>query len=129
MPADTATLGSILSYVFYWLLVIASLVYLKWSEGRTSFFGIRSKAGKRRLAKRRESKRDEETVGTESGELKADSGVASVGEKEEAAVVKEDGEIVELPGRPVLTRDDTSVETTSSVSDKEEDKITEAPRR
>ncbi|BGO97044.1 high-affinity iron permease [Rhodotorula toruloides] len=127
---NTATLGSVLSYVFYWLLVTFSLIYLKWSEGRTSFFGIYSKAGKRRLAKRREGKRDEETVGTESGETKADSGLASIGEKD-AVRKEEEGEIVELPGRPVLARGDTSLGSTSSVSSKVEgeEEITEAPRR
>ncbi|BGP14690.1 hypothetical protein JCM10213_006230 [Rhodosporidiobolus nylandii] len=50
---NTATLGSILSYTFYWLLVIVSLVYMKWSEGRTGgIFGIQSAAGKRRQEKK-----------------------------------------------------------------------------
>lgn len=129
--ADNATLGSVLSYVFYWLLVTFSLVYLKWSEGRTSFFGLHSKAGKRRLAKRREGKRDEETVGTESGETKADSGLASIVEKDAVVGRTEEGEIVELPGRPVLGRGDTSLGSASSVSSKVEgeEEITEAPRR
>ncbi|BGP23525.1 high-affinity iron transporter [Rhodotorula toruloides] len=124
---NTATLGSVLSYVFYWILIIVSLIYLKWSEGRTSFFGIHSAAGKRRLVRRREAMRDEETVGTESGETKADGGVSSVGEK----IDDGEGEIIALPGRPVLARGDTSTGTTSSVSGKDgaEDEITEAPRR
>ncbi|KAL7342943.1 iron permease FTR1 family-domain-containing protein [Rhodotorula toruloides] len=128
---NNATLGSVLSYVFYWLLVTFSLVYLKWSEGRTSFFGLHSKAGKRRLAKRREGKRDEETVGTESGETKADSGLASIVEKDAVVGRTEEGEIVDLPGRPVLGRGDTSLGSASSVSSKVEgeEEITEAPRR
>ncbi|WWD00894.1 hypothetical protein V866_007832 [Kwoniella sp. B9012] len=31
---NTATLGSILGYVFYWILIIVTLVYLRWKEGR-----------------------------------------------------------------------------------------------
>ncbi|ORX37335.1 iron permease FTR1/Fip1/EfeU [Kockovaella imperatae] len=46
---NTATLGSILSYVFYWLLIIVTLIYLKWKEGRFAFFGYASKAGQNRL--------------------------------------------------------------------------------
>ncbi|WVQ98338.1 hypothetical protein IAU59_005461 [Kwoniella sp. CBS 9459] len=34
---NTATLGSILSYVFYWLLIMVTLVYLRWQEGRFAF--------------------------------------------------------------------------------------------
>ncbi|KAK4058262.1 high-affinity iron permease [Microbotryomycetes sp. JL221] len=49
---NNATVGTILSYVFYWIAVIVALVYMKWSEGRTSFFGIHSKAGHRRLQRR-----------------------------------------------------------------------------
>ncbi|KAM0788269.1 hypothetical protein ACM66B_001418 [Microbotryomycetes sp. NB124-2] len=49
---NNATIGTILSYVFYWLAVIVALVYMKWSEGRTSVFGFHSAAGKRRLARR-----------------------------------------------------------------------------
>jgi high-affinity iron transporter len=41
---NNATLGTILSYVFYWIAVIATLVFLKWKEGRSSFLGFRSKA-------------------------------------------------------------------------------------
>jgi len=32
-----------LSYVFYWLVVAVTLVYLKWKEGRSSCLGKRSK--------------------------------------------------------------------------------------
>ena len=37
-----------LSYVFYWLAVIVTLVFLKWREGRVRVFGFDSKAGKAR---------------------------------------------------------------------------------
>nr|ODN96639.1 high-affinity iron permease CaFTR1 [Cryptococcus depauperatus CBS 7855] len=49
---NTATLGSILSYVFYWILVAATLVVLKWKEGRFVFFGYKSAALQRREARR-----------------------------------------------------------------------------
>ncbi|KAI5478500.1 putative Iron transporter [Pseudohyphozyma bogoriensis] len=46
--SNDGTIGTILAYCFYWLLVAGSFVYLKWSEGRATFFGIESSAGKRR---------------------------------------------------------------------------------
>lgn len=50
--SNNASIGTILSYVFYWLSVIAALVYMKWSEGRVSLIGHHSQAGKRRLERR-----------------------------------------------------------------------------
>ena|SRR6266850_4244216 len=38
--------GTVLSYVFYWLAVIVALVVLKWREGRLRVFGLESAAGK-----------------------------------------------------------------------------------
>lgn len=43
VPADpvvdnTASLGSILGYVFYWILAMVSLLFMKWREGRMPFF-------------------------------------------------------------------------------------------
>ena len=49
---NNATLGSILSYVFYWLAVIVALVYLKWAEGRLVVFGHESKLGRQRRERR-----------------------------------------------------------------------------
>lgn len=49
---NNATYGSILSYCFYWITAMVALFYMKWSEGRTTFFGIESPAGKRRAARR-----------------------------------------------------------------------------
>ncbi len=37
-----------LSYVFYWLAAIVTLVVLKWREGRLRVFGFESAAGKAR---------------------------------------------------------------------------------
>ncbi|KAL0958080.1 hypothetical protein HGRIS_000256 [Hohenbuehelia grisea] len=45
---NSATLGTVLAYVFYWLAVIVALIYMKFSEGRTKLFGRESKAGIRR---------------------------------------------------------------------------------
>ncbi|KAJ6469505.1 Ftr1 protein [Mycena sanguinolenta] len=45
---NSATLGSVLSYVFYWIAVIVTLVVMKYREGRTKFFGRESAAGVRR---------------------------------------------------------------------------------
>jgi high-affinity iron transporter len=38
----------VLSYVFYWLAAIVTLVILKWREGRLRVFGFESAAGKAR---------------------------------------------------------------------------------
>ncbi|KAF9456603.1 iron permease FTR1 [Collybia nuda] len=45
---NSATLGSILSYVFYWIAVIVTLIYMKHTEGRTKIMGRESAAGTRR---------------------------------------------------------------------------------
>ena len=47
---NTATLGSVLTYIFYWFCIVATLVYLKWEEGRVSFLGYSSKAYKSKHA-------------------------------------------------------------------------------
>ncbi|KAI5475027.1 iron permease FTR1 [Pseudohyphozyma bogoriensis] len=47
--SNDASYGTILSYVFYWLLVAVTMVYLRWKEGRASFFGKHSAAGQRRI--------------------------------------------------------------------------------
>ena len=66
---NTATLGSILAYVFYWLVIAATLVYLKWSEGRASFFGLKSRIGRERADRqRRERETVAETPGVEEKE-------------------------------------------------------------
>ncbi|KAF8630302.1 hypothetical protein AX15_003014 [Amanita polypyramis BW_CC] len=44
---NSATYGSILSYVFYWIAVMAVLVYMKFKEGRTTLLGKESAAGAR----------------------------------------------------------------------------------
>ncbi|KAI0065292.1 Ftr1 protein [Artomyces pyxidatus] len=49
---NSATVGSVLSYVFYWICAIIVLVYLKWKEGRTKVLGKESAAGARRREKR-----------------------------------------------------------------------------
>ncbi|KAI0036239.1 Ftr1 protein, partial [Vararia minispora EC-137] len=45
---NSATIGSVLSYVFYWLAVIVALVFLKYNEGRTKLVGFESAAGRER---------------------------------------------------------------------------------
>ncbi|KAI0336676.1 iron permease FTR1 [Cubamyces sp. BRFM 1775] len=59
---NSATVGSVLSYVFYWLAVIAVLVALKFREGRTKLFGKESAMGK----KRRERKEAQEAAEAEA---------------------------------------------------------------
>ncbi|KAG6915687.1 hypothetical protein DXG01_010415 [Tephrocybe rancida] len=50
---NNATLGTVLGYVFYWIAIMATLVYLKFKEGRTKLFGRESAAGIRRKNVRR----------------------------------------------------------------------------
>ena len=49
---NSATIGSVLSYIFYWLTAIVLLVFMKWREGRMAFFGRRSARGVERKTKR-----------------------------------------------------------------------------
>jgi high-affinity iron transporter len=42
------SVGSVLSYVFYWIAVIVTLVVMKYREGRSKVFGMESAAGARR---------------------------------------------------------------------------------
>ncbi|KAG1741489.1 iron permease FTR1 [Suillus paluster] len=60
---NSATLGSVLSYVFYWVMVIVVLVHLKYKEGRTKLLGRESAAGIRR---RRASEKRAEQAGNEN---------------------------------------------------------------
>ncbi|KAG2358283.1 iron permease FTR1 [Suillus spraguei] len=51
---NSATQGSVLSYVFYWIMVIVALVHMKFKEGRTKLLWLESAAGtRRRLAAER----------------------------------------------------------------------------
>ncbi|KAK4685498.1 high-affinity iron transporter, partial [Tremellales sp. Uapishka_1] len=50
--SNTATLGTIISYTLYWLLIVGTLIYIKWTEGRVTFFGYSSEAHKRSNARR-----------------------------------------------------------------------------
>ncbi|KAI6021057.1 iron permease FTR1 [Pisolithus marmoratus] len=68
---NSATLGSVLSYVFYWLAVIAALVYLKFKEGRTKLLGFESSSAKRRRSAHEYSSEQEIGKATEE---KVDSG-------------------------------------------------------
>ncbi|GAA5863834.1 hypothetical protein JCM3774_001172 [Rhodotorula dairenensis] len=49
---NNATIGSVLAYCFYWIACIATLIYMKWSEGRTTLLGFKSAAWHRRAARR-----------------------------------------------------------------------------
>lgn len=54
---NTATVGSVVSYIAYWVVVMAVLVYLKFKEGRTTLFGMESAAGIRRREHREREER------------------------------------------------------------------------
>ncbi|KAJ9114381.1 hypothetical protein QFC20_001524 [Naganishia adeliensis] len=49
---NNASIGTILGYCLYWIAIMASLIYIKWSEGRVTFFGYGSKAYHRMEARK-----------------------------------------------------------------------------
>ncbi len=51
---NSATIGSVLAYIFYWLSVIVVLVYNKYREGRTTFLGRESAMGRKRRVRQEE---------------------------------------------------------------------------
>ncbi len=63
---NTATVGTILSYCFYWLLVVAAIYKMKWDEGRTHFFGRLSPAGQRRRERLQRAGEEKEEKAGES---------------------------------------------------------------
>ncbi|VDB91672.1 unnamed protein product [Peniophora sp. CBMAI 1063] len=74
---NSATLGSVLGYVFYWIAAIVILIYLKFKEGRTRLFGYESAAGKARRIRMEERDR-ESTDGKASSEGEAGPGVSEL---------------------------------------------------
>ena len=56
---NSASVGTVLAYVFYWLAVIAALVRMKWREGRTTLVGWESAAGVRRRERAERGAREE----------------------------------------------------------------------
>ncbi|BEI80659.1 hypothetical protein CcaverHIS002_0111880 [Cutaneotrichosporon cavernicola] len=64
---NTASLGTVLGYCFYWIAVMGALIYYKWTEGRVTFGGrFKSSA-----AKRLETRRAERIASTDAHETKA----------------------------------------------------------
>ena len=49
---ESHLVGSVLSYIFYWLAAIVTLVVLKWREGRVKVLGLESSAGRARRLRR-----------------------------------------------------------------------------
>ncbi|KAI0371323.1 Ftr1 protein [Pilatotrama ljubarskyi] len=62
---NSATLGSVLSYVFYWLAVIAVLIWMKFREGRTKLLGRESDMGRKRR-ERKEAREAQEAAAASS---------------------------------------------------------------
>ncbi|KAF8956294.1 iron permease FTR1 [Flammula alnicola] len=70
---NNATQGSVLSYVFYWLAVIACLIYMKFKEGRTMLMGRESAAGvRRRRAREIKAIEGQDVEKASAGEISAD---------------------------------------------------------
>jgi len=66
---NSATYGSVLSYVAYWIAVILALVVMKWKEGRIRVFGWESRLYKERKERAvRKAKMAEEEREKESAE-------------------------------------------------------------
>ncbi|CAK9784296.1 iron permease FTR1 [Cutaneotrichosporon oleaginosum] len=53
---NNASLGTILGYCFYWIAVMAALIYYKWTEGRVTCGGRVKSAAAKRLEARREER-------------------------------------------------------------------------
>ncbi|KAJ7089294.1 iron permease FTR1 [Mycena belliarum] len=62
---NSATLGSVLAYVFYWIAVIVVLVVMKYREGRSKLFGRESAAATRRREARERKEIAEKEVHAE----------------------------------------------------------------
>ncbi|THV04057.1 iron permease FTR1 [Dendrothele bispora CBS 962.96] len=73
---NNGTLGTVLSYVFYWIAVIVTLVVMKYLEGRTKLLGRESAAGTRRRVRR--EKQAEQHDGT--GRSKASGSGSQIAE-------------------------------------------------
>ena len=65
---NSATIGTILGYVFYWVAAIVILIYLKFKEGRTKLFGYESAAGKARRIRMEERERESDDKASSEGE-------------------------------------------------------------
>ncbi|KAJ8087399.1 high-affinity iron permease [Marasmius tenuissimus] len=70
---NSATLGTVLGYVFYWIAVMVTLVWMKYKEGRTKLFGMESEAAKKRKMWRKDANE------REGSEEKVSETVATVG--------------------------------------------------
>ncbi|KAF9809805.1 hypothetical protein IEO21_07248 [Rhodonia placenta] len=79
---NSATVGSVVSYVAYWVAVIVVLVYLKFKEGRTTLLGKESAAGVRRRERRERIEReDRDDREREEAAAAGEVAVAAVEEK------------------------------------------------
>ncbi|KAG1808206.1 iron permease FTR1 [Suillus subaureus] len=69
---NSATQGSVLSYVFYWLMVVVALVRMKFKEGRTKLLWLESAAGtRRRLASEKQAEDTADEKGSHNLPLSA----------------------------------------------------------
>uniref|UniRef100_A0A8H8CFZ3 Ftr1 protein n=1 Tax=Psilocybe cubensis TaxID=181762 RepID=A0A8H8CFZ3_PSICU len=75
---NNATLGTVLSYVFYWLAVIVALIYIKFKEGRTTLMGQESAAGVRRRRAREIKEIEANEKATESPQEGSSPDVATL---------------------------------------------------
>ncbi|KAK4700501.1 high-affinity iron transporter, partial [Phenoliferia sp. Uapishka_3] len=89
---NNASIGTILSYVAYWVFVIFCLVYMKWSEGRTKVFGYESAAAKRRTA-RQEAKASQGSSNTDLSKTHSVPSSKGSDEKEERPEREESHEL------------------------------------
>ncbi|GAA5899901.1 hypothetical protein JCM8208_005537 [Rhodotorula glutinis] len=62
---NNANVGTVVSYCVYWIACILSLVYMKWSEGRTTIFGLKSAAWHRRAERRARADEKEQSSSLE----------------------------------------------------------------
>lgn len=96
---NTASLGSILSYCFYWIAVIVGLAVMKWHEGRFTIFGRGSKAHGR-IQARAEIKRAAEGQVSEGSEK--DEGASEEGTARDTTHLNKNGDSPEDSLTPMI---------------------------
>ncbi|GAA5851025.1 hypothetical protein JCM9279_005263 [Rhodotorula babjevae] len=65
---NNANVGTVVSYCVYWIACMLSLIYMKWSEGRTTIFGLKSAAWHRREERRARADEKEQSSSLEKKE-------------------------------------------------------------
>ena len=99
---STATYGSILSYIGYWIVIALTLVYLKFKEGRQAVFGHTSQAARDREVRKNTIVDDTNTAavldrkdsGSESDEVHEKNATAAAAASPSHVAQREEGQFI-----------------------------------